>query len=356
MVAALLLVACQQAQVPAATQTTVTPLATVLPDDLGETAELGTDAEELALISRLLEGDTIVEELAGLTPLVNDGGAVFLDQSAATYRTAAVGFPGRPFDRDFDKVPRLRVLPMTRKAAGKPDKVEVSCAVDGTDPGDERRRTICIDRSRRTASVVSSERLQGRLAVDLPPYYSGSLGDISETNPGDGVGLPLRSGRAETRLEFVRRRAGWEVLAVSSTRFVSDDLPASAPRISWIDGVYGDSRRVPEHERFDKLFRRDRFPGMPPNSQLLLRVRMSAAAPTLVMATGFGPAPIRLVDDGSRGDDIAGDGLYSARVPTPRQPLRAFRLTVTAVPASYLATESVSAVPEETWIVPFAIQ
>ncbi|MBM3260635.1 MAG: hypothetical protein FJY99_12955 [Candidatus Sericytochromatia bacterium] len=353
--ATLLLVACQQAQAPTAT-TTVSPVATLSPDDLGETVELGTDAEELALLGRTLGADATLEDLAGLTPLINDGGAVFLDQAASAFRTASLGVLGRPYDRDFDDIPRLRVLPMVRKATGKADAVALSCAQDAADPGEVRRRSICLDRGRRTAAVVSVERLEGRLAIDLPPYSPGRFSDVGEGEFGEGVGLPVRSGRAETRIEFVRRRTGWDVLSVSSTRFVSDALPTTAPRISWIDGVYGEMRRVPEHERFDKLIRRDRFPGMPPNSQVLLRVKMSAPAPTLVMAAGLRPAPIRLVDDGTRGDDIPRDGLYSARVPTPRQPQRSFRLTVTAVPASFLATESVSAVPEETWIVPFTVQ
>ncbi|MEB3298198.1 MAG: choice-of-anchor X domain-containing protein [Candidatus Sericytochromatia bacterium] len=351
-VAALGLLACQQ--VPSGNTVPVTE-ATVSPDDLGETEALGSDEVEVALLAKLLGGASGLEELAGATPLVNDGGAVFLDQTATSYGLASLGSRG-PVDRDFERLPRLRVLPMMRKAAGRPDTVTASCDGRARAASDARSHVICLNRGRRTATVVTTERLSGKVAIDLPPYFSGDFAGVGQDDAPEGVGLASRQGVAETRLEFVRRRAGWEVLSVSSTRFVSDDLPAEAPRISWVDGVLGDARRGPEPERFDKLVPKDRFPGLPPNSQIILRVRMSSAVPTLVLVGGLGPSPIRLVDDGTRGDEVPRDGIYSARLPTPPKPRRTFHLSVTAMPASALATESVTTVPEETWVVPFTVK
>ena len=353
------------------TQTAPTPVPTVSGDDLGTTYALGSDEEELALLRTFLASDGTLDDLAGPTPLVNDGGAVFMDVSASAYRVLGLSSgavrssssgqegslglqaaPGRRPDRDFEAVPRLKVFPMARKAVR--EEISIGCGSGEGDPGTVRRSSICLDRESRTATLVSQERVDGKVAVDLPPYRD-SLDDISEDASGSGVGLSARRGRVETRLQLVRRRTGWEILSVAPTRYVSDDLPESAPRISWVDGVMPDQRRLPGFDRHDKLTRRGALPGIPPSSQLVLRVRMSSIAPTLVMVGGLG-RPLRLVDDGTRGDEFAGDGLYSARIPTPPHPRAALPLVVTAVPASALSSEATAALPEETWIVPFEVR
>lgn len=337
--------------VPPAGGTTATTDSTLGADDQ-ETVPIADETAELQALLQALS-DPEVLELVGADPLINDGGAVFLDDStSASYRVAGLMMPYRP----GDKPPLWKRLDM-RAVGGKFDD-GIRCAdpprLDESTPAGFR--SLCFDKPAGLADVTVALHVQGRFVIDVPPYSTTPFKSILLGQDRDSWGDKTMDLLAVTRTKFRRTRSRWQMVGASTTQIRMADPASQSVRITSVDLVADNMSLLGVQSPAHVMAKRD-FKRLPRGRHVVARVKVASEGGAVVFLEDARNGIIRLFDDGlfMHGDEVAGDGVYSNRLATPAVQQLVHRVSVHAFSAAMMSNEDKDDYDGETWILPMRV-
>jgi hypothetical protein len=342
---------------------------TLAADDNATIPVTDESADRDALIASL-EADPEVLAIIGADPLINDGGAVFLEDStsASGYRTQALATPTpqpvrtEPPDKgqivnqreaDF-RPPRWKRLE-TKPVGGKWDnalRCQIPEALRADSPAGHR--SLCFDKSAGLADVTLAQHVKGHFVLDAFPYLLQPIAAVLRGQPLQSIGLKTMDLVAVTNTRFRKTRTRWQLEGVSTTQLHLVNAASQSVRIVWTDLV-SDGKTLINAEDPKALVPKRNLKPVPRSKQVLLRAKVSGDVHAQVFAESEGAGILRLLDNGFAPDETKGDGIYTARVPTPPSQRLVHRLSVTAFAAHTLSNEEKDDYDADTWIVPMRV-
>lgn len=316
-----------------------------------ETVPISDEFAELEALLKAL-ADPEVLELIGADPLINDGGAVFLDDSAAgSYRVASM-HPHKPGDKP----------PLWKRLNLKPVGGKFDDGIRCSDPaklGDDTPagfRSLCFDKAAGMADVTVAQRVRGRFIIDVPPYttmpFKGILLGHDRASWGDKEMDLL----AVTRTKFRRNRTRWQVQGASTTQMRMVKEASQSVRITSVDLVSDNLSLLGVQSPAHVIAKRD-FKRMPRAKQVVVRAKINAPEGAVVFLEDARNGIKRLFDDGTslHGDETAGDGVYSNRLNTPAVQQLVHRMAVHAYSPAMMSNEDKDDYDGDTWIIPMRV-
>ncbi|MBM3276350.1 MAG: hypothetical protein FJZ00_14445, partial [Candidatus Sericytochromatia bacterium] len=221
---------------------------TLAADDNASVPVTDESADRDALIASL-EADPEVLAIIGADPLINDGGAVFLEDgtSASGYRTQALPTPlpqpartepparGQIVNQreaDF-RPPRWKRLE-TRPVGGKWDNA-LRCKVPERMRADSPagHRSLCLDKSAGLADVTVAQHVKGHFVLDAFPYSFQPIAAVLRGQLPQSIGLKTMDLVAVTNTRFRKTRTRWQLEGVSTTQLHLVDAASQSVRIVW---------------------------------------------------------------------------------------------------------------------------
>ncbi|MBI6545418.1 MAG: hypothetical protein HY692_01405 [Cyanobacteria bacterium NC_groundwater_1444_Ag_S-0.65um_54_12] len=323
------------------------PASSDLSANESDVVPLGEENAELAELLESLDNDADYREMMHDNPLINDGGAVFLDETDSnSYRITAL--------TAVSKLPRWRYFQL-KAATGSYDT-----AIRCTDPGELSPNhpagyiSACLDRQASTAHVTIAQRISGIFALDLYPYVPDFL--IANTMPAtSSVGSKAVDGLAITRARFVRKKSGWAFRGISLTR--GQLLPAASQsiQIAWAKALQDKSMIAEITDPLD-IKPRLKLSRLPLERQITAQVKVLGDPEANVFVSDGSSKILRLYDDGTHGDEQAGDQIYSARYKTPATVRPVYKILVQAIANHTLANETANDYDVASWAIPVKVE
>lgn len=307
--------------------------------------ELGEFSAETDLLTTTLDTDPEAIDLITQNPLINDGGAVFLEEAASlAYRTAQVcdTCPG-----NGKSAPRWRRFDV-RLATG-PLQTTVACEEATISVGSPGAMTLCFDKKAKSADVSRIQRLTGSFVLD---FDSGSK-RLKEASGAAPTGSTLVAKNMDlitkTKVRFFKGRSGWVLGGAAATRVNMANAASQSIYIQAIKLIL-DTHASPETSFADVLLRQN-FNSIKRIGSAAIRVRVNDVTASVFVQAG--PEILKLVDDGQHNDEGQGDGVFGARFPAPSR--RVPQLLISAI-AGHSLTSAADDYDADTLIIPLRVE
>lgn len=316
-----------------------------------DTVTLSSDSTESASLQTELQSDTDFSSLTSASPLINDGGAVFLD-GQQTQSLASRGVMS--LWRALNVLPPARVRRFGVHADPGARKIEIACSdpglLDPAYPGGYL--AFCFDHTDSSAAVFFGKHLEGTFGIDLPPYDP-AFDSATDSVPATGsFGLKPMNLLFDVHARYVKTRSGWKLDAISPLKQVLAESSAShSIHIDWMDIVYG-GRTLLHINNPEALLPRTAFVALPRGQEVLIQAEVTGE-PAVVTLSAPGLKPIRLF--GRKGEDLPSDQVYRAWYMTPLHPHPIRQLALQAIAQHTLESETGDDFDGSAWIVPVQV-